>query len=70
MFVEAGTPLMVIRHMLTRSEVEHQILKKALYLFRAPERAKYYFTPEVDKKIRAADGARRHGAAHHVAHEA
>ena len=55
MFVEAGTPLMVIRHMLTRSEVEHQILKKALYLFRAPERAKYYFTPEVDKKIRAAD---------------
>ena len=43
MFVEAGTPLMVIRHMLTRSEVEHQILKKALYLFRAPERAKYYF---------------------------
>ena len=38
MFVEAGTPLMVIRHML-----------------RAPERAKYYFTPEVDKKIRAAD---------------
>ena len=43
MFVEAGTPLMVIRHMLT------------LYLFRAPERAKYYFTPEVDKKIRAAD---------------
>jgi len=31
MFVEAGTPLMVIRHMLTRSEVEHQILKKALY---------------------------------------
>ena len=55
MFVEAGTPLMVIRHMLTRSEVEHQILKKALHLFRAPERAKYYFTPEVDKKIRASD---------------
>ena len=29
--------------------------KKALHLFVAPERAKYYFTPEVDKKIRAAD---------------
>ena len=27
MFVEAGTPLMVIRHMLTRSEVERQIIK-------------------------------------------
>lgn len=54
-FVEAGTPLMVIRHMLTRDEVEHTILKKALSLFTAPERAKYYFTPEVDKKIRAAD---------------
>lgn len=54
-FVEAGEPLAVLRHMLTRSEVETMILKKALYLFRAPERAKYYFTPEVDKKIRAAD---------------
>ena len=31
------------------------ILKKTLHLFLAPERAKYYFTPEVDKKIRAAD---------------
>jgi len=54
-FVEAGTPLAVIRHLLTRSEVETIILKKALYLFCAPERAKYYFTPEVDKKIRASD---------------
>lgn len=54
-FVEAGTPLAVIRHLLTRSEVERIILQKALFLFRAPERAKYYFTPEVDKKIRASD---------------
>lgn len=54
-FVESGTPLAVLRHMLTRSEVETIILKKALYLFKAPERAKYYFTPEVDKKIRAYD---------------
>ena len=35
--------------------MEHIILQKALHLFLAPERAKYYFTPEVDKKIRAAD---------------
>lgn len=54
-FVEAGTPLAVIRHLLTRSEVERMILQKALYLFTAPERAKYYFTPEIDKKIRASD---------------
>ena len=54
-FVEAGTPLMILRHMLTRAEVEHAILKKALHLFCAPERAKYYFIPEVEKKIRASD---------------
>lgn len=52
-FVEAGTPLAVLRHLLTRSEVERIILQRALYLFRAPERAKYYFTPEIDTKIRA-----------------
>lgn len=54
-FVESGTPLAVLRHLLTRQEVETIILKKALHLFLAPERAKYYFTPEVDKKIRASD---------------
>lgn len=54
-FVDAGTPLAVVRHQLTRSEVERLILQKTLFLFRAPERAKYYFTPEVDKKIRASN---------------
>lgn len=54
-FVEAGTPLAVLRHKLTREEVQRLILQKALHLFCAPERAKYYFIPEVDKKIRAAD---------------
>lgn len=54
-FVEAGEPLLTLRHLLTQSEVERIILKKALYLFRAPERAKYYFTPEIDKKIRASN---------------
>jgi biotin carboxyl carrier protein len=55
LFVEAGTPLVVLRHMLTRDEVQRIILQKTLYLFPAPERAKYYFTPEADKKIRASD---------------
>lgn len=52
-FVEAGTPLMVLRHFLTKDEVTQQILKKVLHLFTAPERAKYYFAPEADKKVKA-----------------
>ncbi len=54
-FVESGCPLVRIRHHLTREEVESIILQQALYLFKAPERAKYYFTPEVAAKLRAAD---------------
>ncbi len=54
-FVESGSPLVTIRHHLTRDEVEGIILKQALFLFRAPERAKYYFTPEVAGKLRASD---------------
>ena len=52
-FVEAGTPIAVIRHFLSKDEVLRIILKQALYLFVAPERAKYYFAPDADKKIRA-----------------
>ncbi len=53
LFVEAGTPLLTVRHFLTKDEVVQKILKQTLHLFKAPERAKYYFTPEIDKKIRA-----------------
>lgn len=52
-FVEAGTHLATLRHFLTKAEVQSAILKRALHPFCAPERAKYYFTPDVDKKIRA-----------------
>ncbi len=52
-FVEAGTPLLVIRHFLSKDEVIASILQKVLFLFRAPERAKYYFIPSVDKKVKA-----------------
>ncbi len=52
-FVEARTPLMVIRHFLSRDEVLRIILQRTLNLFNAPERAKYYFAPDVDKKIKA-----------------
>lgn len=50
-FVEAQTPLATIRHFLSKDEVLKIILKKALYLFCAPEKAKYYFIPEVEKNI-------------------
>ena len=51
-FVEAGTELLRFRHFLSREEVLQIILKKALHLFPAPERAKYYFVPEADVKIK------------------
>lgn len=50
-FVQAGTELLRLRHYLSREEVLNIILKKALYLFFAPERAKYYFVPAVDVKV-------------------
>ncbi|MFO7595874.1 MAG: biotin attachment protein [Desulfocurvibacter africanus] len=52
-FVEAGTRLMTLRHFLSRDEVIEAILKKTLHLVTAPEKAKYYFVPEVDQKIKA-----------------
>lgn len=53
-FVQAGTELVRLRHFLSREEVVQIILKKALYLFTAPERAKYYFIPSVDIKVKVA----------------
>lgn len=51
-FVEAGTPLAVIRHFLSKDEVLRILLQQALHLFTAPERAKYYFVPQVDTKVK------------------
>ncbi|MCL1939817.1 MAG: biotin attachment protein [Desulfovibrionaceae bacterium] len=51
-FVEAGTELVQFRHFLSKDEVLQVILKRALHLFPAPERAKYYFVPSVDIKIK------------------
>jgi biotin carboxyl carrier protein len=51
-YVEAGTPLLTIRHFLSKKEVQRAILLQALHLFHAPERAKYYFTPAVDLKVK------------------
>ena len=52
-FIESGTLLLTLKHFLTKQEVIQIILRQALYLFNAPERAKYYFVPEVDLKIKA-----------------
>lgn len=52
LFVESGTPLVTIRHFLSRDEVLRILLQKALHLFNAPERAKYYFTPQIDTKVK------------------
>ena len=51
-FVEAGTEIMRVRHFLSRKEVLDILLKEALHLFRAPEKAKYYFVPAVDVKVK------------------
>ncbi len=51
-FVEAGEVLLTLRHYLSKKEVIDLILQKALSLFTAPERAKYYFVPEIDKKLK------------------
>ncbi len=52
-FVEAGQPIATLRHYLSKDEVISIILKQTLYLFPAPERAKYYFTPDIDQKVKA-----------------
>lgn len=52
-FIQAGEALMTIRHFLSKQEVVNTILRRVLNLFNAPERAKYYFVPEVDKKVKA-----------------
>lgn len=51
-FVEARTEIAVIRHFLSRDEVLQILLRQALHLFVAPERAKYYFVPQVDTKVK------------------
>lgn len=50
-FVEAGTKLMTIRHPLKKKEVIEAILQEVLYLFSAPERARYFFSMDIQAKI-------------------
>ncbi|MBM9606667.1 hypothetical protein [Desulfopila inferna] len=50
-FVEAGEKLMTIRHPLKKKEIIENILQEVLYLFTAPERAKYFFALDVQARI-------------------
>jgi hypothetical protein len=50
-FVEAGERLLTIRHPLKKKEVIEGILKEVLYLFPAPERAKYFFSLDIQSRI-------------------
>jgi len=50
-FVEAGEKLMTIRHPLKKKEIIENILQEVLFLFPAPERAKYYFALDIQSRI-------------------
>jgi biotin carboxyl carrier protein len=50
-FVEAGEKIMTIKHPLKKREIIDSILKKVLYMFEAPERAKYFFSLEIQSRI-------------------
>lgn len=50
-FVEAGEKLMTIKHPLKKREIIEGILQNVLYLFRAPEKAKYFFALDVQARL-------------------
>ncbi len=51
-FVEAGEKLMTIRHPLKKKEIIERILREVLHIFPAPERAKYFFTLDIQSRIK------------------
>jgi biotin carboxyl carrier protein len=50
-FVEAGEKLLTIRHPLKKKEIIEAILQEVLFLFEAPERARYYFAMDIQARI-------------------
>ncbi len=50
-FVEAGTKLLTIKHPLKKKEIIESILQEVLYILPAPERARYYFSMDVQSRI-------------------
>jgi len=50
-FVEAGEKIITIKHPLKKREIIDGILKKVLFNFNAPERAKYFFSMDIQSRI-------------------
>jgi biotin carboxyl carrier protein len=50
-FVEAGEKIITIKHPLTKREIIDGILREVLYPFTAPERAKYFFSMDIQSRI-------------------
>jgi hypothetical protein len=50
-FVEAGEKLMTIKHPLKKKEIIENILQNVLYLFQAPEKAKYFFALDIQARL-------------------
>jgi hypothetical protein len=50
-FVEAGEHLLTIRHPLKKKEIIESILQEVLFIFPAPERARYYFSLDIQSRI-------------------
>jgi hypothetical protein len=50
-FVEAGERILTIKHPMTKREIIDKILVRVLYMFNAPERAKYFFSLDIQSKI-------------------
>lgn len=50
-FVEAGEKLLTIKHPLKKREIIESILQNVLYIFKAPEKAKYFFSLDIQSRI-------------------
>lgn len=50
-FVEAGEKLLTIRHPLKKKDIIESILKEVLYLFPAPETAKFFFSLDIQSRF-------------------
>jgi acetyl/propionyl-CoA carboxylase alpha subunit len=50
-FVEAGTKLLTIKHPMKKKEIIENILREVLFLFPAPETAKYFFALDIQSRI-------------------
>lgn len=54
-FVEAGEKLITIKHPLKKREIIESILQNVLYLFPAPEKAKYFFSLDIQARMEKKD---------------